>query len=67
MKYLKIILIIVFLSITFFAISYGDGTITSDDKVIDFEEYKIYNTLDEWFTQLSLQEKIDVYNYWTEK
>ena len=63
MKFLKILLIIVLLSISF--ISYGTGTIESGDKVIYLcpppEEY---NTLNEWFYGLTLREKIDVYTYW---
>lgn len=63
MKFLKILLIIVLLSISF--ISYGTGTIESGAKTIYLcpppEEF---NTLDEWFASLSLREKIDVYTYW---
>jgi hypothetical protein len=62
MKFLKIILVIVLLSIPL--ISYGTGTITSGDNVVFFERHEEYNTLDEWFTRLSLREKIDVYMYW---
>ena len=62
MKFLKILLIIVLLSVSF--ISYGTGSITSVDKTFYFEKYEEYNTLDEWFYNLSLREKIDVYIYW---
>ena len=63
MKFLEILLIIVLLSVSF--VSYGTGSIVSSDKVVYMcpppEEY---NTLDEWFANLSLREKIDVYTYW---
>lgn len=62
MKFLKILLIIVLLFVPL--ISYGTGTIESGDKTIYFERYEEYNTLDEWFINLSLREKIDVYAYW---
>ena len=62
MKFLKILLIIALLSVSL--ISYGEGTITSGDKIVQFERYDEYNTLNEWFASLTLREKIDVYNYW---
>lgn len=64
MKLLKILLIIVSLLVICFAISYGDGIIVSGDNCITFETYEEYKTLNEWFYQLSLREKIDVYTYW---
>lgn len=65
MKFLKIILIIVLLSVPL--ISFGTGTITSGDNMIGFEVYEEYNTLNEWFASLTLREKIDVYTYWQQK
>ena len=63
MKFLKILLIIVLLSISF--ISYGTSTIESGDKVIYLcpppEEF---NTLDEWFHKLPLIQKVEIYTYW---
>ena len=65
MKFLKILLIIVLLCVP--VISYSTGTIESGDKTVYFERYEEYNTLDEWFTNLSLREKIDVYTYWSQR
>ena len=67
MKILKIILIITLLVVTSVAFSYGTGTIESGDKTVCFERYEEYNTLDEWFTSLTLREKIDVYTYWQQR
>ena len=64
MKFLKILLIIVLLSVPI--ISYGTGTITSNDKTFYFEEEEP-NSLNEWFRNLSLREKIDVYTYWSQR
>ena len=64
MKFLKILLIIVLLSVPI--ISYGTGTITSNDKTFYFEEEEP-NSLNEWFYNLSLREKIDVYTYWSQR
>ena len=61
MKFLKILLIIVLLTVPL--ISYGTGTIESGDKVYLCPPPE-YNTLDEWFCNLPLREKIDVYTYW---
>jgi len=63
MKFLKILLIIVLLSMS--VIAYGSGSITSGEKTVYLcpppEEP---NTLNEWFYKLTLREKIDVYTYW---
>ena len=67
MKFLKILLIIVLLLVMCSGISLGIGTIESGDKIVYFERYEEYNTLDEWFINLSLREKIDVYTYWTQR
>ena len=65
MKFLKIILIIVLLSVTIPLFSYGDGTITSGDKTIylcpEPEEKSILN---EWFENLPITEKMKLYTYW---
>ena len=62
MKYLKILLIIVLLSVP--VISYGTGTITIGDEVVYFEPEEP-TSLNEWFANLSIREKVDVYVYWT--
>ena len=67
MKFLKILLIIVLLLVMCSGISLGIGTIESGDKTVCFERYEEYNTLDEWFWNLSLREKIDVYTYWSQR
>ncbi|MCK4322710.1 hypothetical protein KAX08_09360 [candidate division WOR-3 bacterium] len=67
MKFLKILLIIVLLLVMCSGISLGTGTIESGDKTVYFERYEEYNTLDEWFWNLSLREKIDVYTYWSQR
>ena len=63
MKFLKIILIIVLLTVPL--ISYGTGTITSGDNAVYLcSEPEEPTTLDEWFCNLSLSEKIEIYiNY----
>lgn len=61
MKFLKILLIIVLLSVP--VISYSTGNITSGDKTVYFEPGEP-TTLNEWFVNLSLREKIDVYTIW---
>ena len=63
MKYLKILLIIVLLSITF--VSYGTGSITSNDETVCFKEPEP-TTLNDWFYNLSLSKKIEIYNSWKE-
>jgi hypothetical protein len=63
MKYIKIILILALLLIPVY--SYSTGTITSGDIVVTFEQAEP-NSLNEWFYNLSLSEKIDIYNYWSE-
>ena len=62
MKFLKILLIIVLLCVPL--VSYGTGTIESGDKTVYLCPPPEYDTLNEWFTNLSLREKIDVYTYW---
>ena len=64
MKFLKILLIVVLLLTPL--ISYGTGSITSGDKTVYFEEEEPA-TLNEWFYGLSLNEKIEIYNYWKEE
>ena len=63
MKFLKILLIIVLLSISF--ISYGTGTIESGDKTVYLcpkpEEKSILNG---WFKNLPVIEKMRLYTYW---
>jgi hypothetical protein len=63
MKYLKIILIIVFLTVMLSSISSGTGSMTSDDKTVYFEEEEP-SSLNEWFYDLTLSEKIKLYNHW---
>lgn len=63
MKFLKIILIIVLLCVPL--VSYGTGTIESGEKTIYIcpppEEP---TSLNEWFYDLKLSEKIEIYNYY---
>lgn len=61
MKILKIILIIVLL-VVMCSISFGTGSITSGDKTIYLYPVEEYKTLDEWFYNLKLSEKIEIYN-----
>lgn len=65
MKYLKIILIIVLLLVLCSVSSLGTGIIESGDKTICFEPEEP-NTLNEWFYDLTLSEKIKIYNEWNE-
>lgn len=62
MKFLKIILIIVLL-LVMCSISFGTGTLESADKTIYLcpppEEP---TSLNEWFYNLKLSEKIEIYN-----
>ena len=66
MKLLKIVLIVILLIVMCSAISLGtgtitSGTITSGDKVITLEKAEP-NSLNEWFYNLKLSEKIEIYN-----
>jgi len=65
MKFLKIILIVTLLLILCVPLTYGDGTITSGETYITFKQEEP-NTLNEWFYDLDLSEKIEIYNYWKE-
>jgi len=65
MKLLKIVLIIALLVVISSASSLGTGTITSGDNKVTFEETEP-NSLNEWFYDLKLSEKIELYNYWKE-
>ena len=65
MKLLKIVLIIALLIVMCSASSLGIGTITSGDNKVTFEKAEP-NSLNEWFYNLSLSEKIELYNYWKE-
>jgi len=63
MKLLKILLIIALLLVPI--ISYGTGTIESGDRMVYLcPEPEEPTTLDEWFCNLSLNDKIEIYvNY----
>ena len=63
MKLLKIVLIIALLCVPL--VSYGTGSISSGETCITFEAEEP-NSLNEWFYNLSLSEKIELYNYWKE-
>ena len=65
MKLLKIVLIIALLIVISSVSSLGIGTITSGDNKVTFEKTEP-NSLNEWFCDLSLSEKIELYNYWKE-
>ena len=62
MKFLKIILIIVLLSMPL--ISLGSGTITSGDKTIYLSEPEEKSILNDWFKNLPVTEKMKLHTYW---
>ena len=66
MKYLKIILTMALVLVMCSGISLGIGTIESSEKTVYIcPEPEEPTSLDEWFVNLSIREKVDVYVYWT--